>query len=135
VKNISEQLKMRTRFEGKGKERMTVVMIGASEAVRLVEEMEKIGEQLVDTSQTIRIRGEWTVEKIDQAIQEAKLMEAVPDKIVVMGPGNSQVKHGRVEFRGKGPEQKIVYNEDRSIRVECHLTEPTRISLGERRSW
>jgi hypothetical protein len=39
-------LKEKTRFEGKGKVRKTVVMIRASEAVRLVEEMEKIGEQL-----------------------------------------------------------------------------------------
>jgi CO dehydrogenase/acetyl-CoA synthase gamma subunit (corrinoid Fe-S protein) len=80
-----------------------------------VEEMDRIGEQLVDTSQTIKIRGEWTMEKIDNAIQEAKLMEAVPDRIVIMGPGNAQVKHGRMEVRGKGPERKIVYNEDRSI--------------------
>jgi hypothetical protein len=109
-----------------------VVVNGASEAERLVEEMEKIGEQLVDTSQTIKIRGEWTVEQNDQAIQEAKLMEAVPDKLVIMGPGNSQVKHGRLELRGKGPERKIMYNKDRSIRVEYHLTEPTRISLGEK---
>jgi hypothetical protein len=132
VKNILEQLKMKTRFEGKGKVRKTVVVIGASEAGRLVEEMEKIGEQLVDTSQMIKIRGEWTVEKIDHATQEAKLMEAVPDKIVIMGPWNSQVKHGRLEVRGKGPERKIVYNEDMSIRVEYHLTEPSRISLGEK---
>jgi hypothetical protein len=34
----------------------------------------------------------------------AKLSEAVPDrKVLLMGPGSLQIKHGRMEVKGKEP--------------------------------
>jgi hypothetical protein len=32
--------------------------------------------------------------------------------IVIAGPGNSQIKHGRIGVRGHGPETKIVYTKN-----------------------
>jgi hypothetical protein len=40
--------------------------------------------------------------------------------------------HGKPENRGKGPERKIVYNEEGEIKVEYHMTEPAKISMGEK---
>jgi hypothetical protein len=44
----------------------------------------------------------------------------------------TQAVHGRPENRGKGPERNIVYNEEGEIRVEYHMTEPAKISMGEK---
>jgi hypothetical protein len=57
IRNVAEQLKMRARFEGVGRVRKSVLIIGASEASRMVEELERIGKDIMVTSM-IRIRGE-----------------------------------------------------------------------------
>jgi hypothetical protein len=108
VRNITEQLKMRARFEGKGRARKYVLLIGASEMSRMASEISKIGEQVIMQGPMVRIRGEWSADKVYQAVEQAKLCEIDPDKIVIAGPGNSQIKHGRTEIRGFGPEKRIV---------------------------
>jgi hypothetical protein len=131
IKNVAEQLKMRARFEGVGKVKKSVLVIGASEAGRMVEELERIGDDILVISM-IRIRGEVNEEKVEQVVEEARLGVIAPDKIVIFGPGNSQSVHGKPENRGKGPERKIVYNEEGEIKVEYHMTEPAKISMGEK---
>jgi hypothetical protein len=119
IKNVAEQLKMRMRFEGVGKVKKSVLVIGASEAARLVEELERIGDDILLISM-IRLRGGINEEKVEQVVEEARLGVIAPDKVIIFGPGNSQAVHGKPEHRGKGPERKIVYNEDEEIQVEYH---------------
>jgi hypothetical protein len=45
VRNIAEQLKMRARFEGKGRAWKYVLLIGAPEMSLMATEIGKIGEQ------------------------------------------------------------------------------------------
>jgi hypothetical protein len=80
----------------------------------------------------VRVRGEWTAEKVYQAVEQAKLCEIDPDKIIIAGPGNSQVKHGRTEVRGYGPEKKIMYKKDRRIVKEFQLTGLTKTTVREK---
>jgi hypothetical protein len=123
IKNVAEQLKMRARFEGVGKVKKSVLVIGASEAGRMVEELERIGDDILVISM-IRIRGEVNEEKVEHVVEEARLGVIAPDKIIIFRPGNSQSVHGKPENRGKGPERKI--------KVEYHMTEPAKISMGEK---
>jgi hypothetical protein len=132
VKNITEQLRMRARYEGKGRTKKYVAMIGASEIGRMAGEIGRMGEQVVMLGPVVRIRGEWTEDKVAQAVEEVKLSEIEPDMIVIAGPGNSQVKHGRTEVRGYGPEIKVVHTREGRIRKEFHPTEPARNSLKEK---
>jgi hypothetical protein len=132
VRNIAEQLKMRARFEGKGRARKYVLLIGASEMRRMAAEIGKIGEQVIMQGPMVRIRGEWSADKVYQAVEQAKLCEIDPDRIVIAGPGNSQIKHGRMEIRGFGPEKRIVCKEDGRIMTEFHLTEPSKTTVREK---
>jgi hypothetical protein len=91
VRNIAEQLKMRARFEGKGRARKYVLLIGASEMSMMATEIGKIGEQVIMEGNMVRIRGEWNADKVYQAVEQAKLCEIDPDRIVIAGQGNSQI--------------------------------------------
>jgi hypothetical protein len=51
---------------------------------------------------------------------------------VIAGPGNSQVKHGRTEVRGYGPEIKVIHTREGRLRKDFHLTEPARNSMKEK---
>jgi hypothetical protein len=44
----------------------------------------------------------------------------------------SQIKHGRMEIRGFGPEKRIVCKEDCMIVTEFHLTEPSKTTVREK---
>jgi hypothetical protein len=57
----------------------------------------------------VRIMGEWTEEKVRQAVEEVKMCDIEADALVTAGPRNSQVKHGRVEVRSSGPEKKVIH--------------------------
>ena len=60
----------------------------------------------------------------------------MPDRIVIGGPSNSTTRHGPQNLRGFGAERRMIYKEDRmgmrELKVEYHLTEPTKISMLER---
>jgi hypothetical protein len=58
VKNITEQLRMRARYEGKGRTKKYVAIIGASEIGRIAGEIGRMGEQVVMLGPVVRIRGE-----------------------------------------------------------------------------
>jgi hypothetical protein len=47
LRNITDQLRMRARFEGKGRTKKYVAMIGTSEIGRITGEIERMGEQVV----------------------------------------------------------------------------------------
>jgi hypothetical protein len=57
--------------------------------------------------------------------------ETIPSHILVGGPGNAMVLHGKAEGRGLGGEKKLVVEGEGRIRVEYHLTKPVRRSMRE----
>jgi hypothetical protein len=50
---------------------------------RVATEIGKIGEQVIMQGPMVRIRGEWSADKVYQAVEQAKLCKIDPDKIVI----------------------------------------------------
>ena len=85
---------------------------------------------------TQRIRGEWSREKIEKCKKELSSCEIDPEVIVIGGPTNSLTRHGQQNRRGFGPEGKVEIGRGQEgeevMRFKYHLTEPVKITLGER---
>jgi hypothetical protein len=76
--------------------------------------------------------------ELKRVLEEVGKREEHPDKIVVGGPGNSLIRHGEKEDRGFCPERTVTVEkgsggEVRRLRVGYHLTEPAKVTMGERR--
>jgi hypothetical protein len=108
VRNVREQLGMRARVEGQGERRKYVAAVGASEMGRMMEEVERIGEQVLMMGPTVRIKGDWREDKLMRVMEELEKCEVEPDYILVFGPGNEMVVHGKTEGRGTGGEKKLI---------------------------
>jgi hypothetical protein len=65
----------------------------------------------VKVDQMIRVRGDLSEEEVNKSLQELALMEGYPNTIVVGGPGNSMMVHGKGEDRGFGPEMTVKVRE------------------------
>jgi hypothetical protein len=117
---------MRARVEGQEERRKYVTAVGASVMGRMMEEVERIGEQVLMMGPTVRIKGEWKEDKLMKVMEDLEKCEVEPDYILVFGPGNEMVVHGKTEGRGTGGEKKLIMEGEGRIRVEFHLTEPAR---------
>ena len=137
IGNVKEQLAVRAALEEKEQRRKLVFVIGGSQARRVAEKISEIGGEVATVGKIVTIRGQWTREKVEYAKRELEECEAVPDCIVIGGPGGSIIRHGPVNRRGFGPEKRMVLTEGKkngSIRTEYHMTEPAKVSLLERGS-
>jgi hypothetical protein len=132
IRNVREQMAMRARFEGQGRLKKYVVAVGASEMVRLMEEVERLGEQVLMVGPKVRVKGEWNEEKMMRVLEELENCEVTPDTVLVFGPGNCLVEHGKKGSRGLGGEVKLIMEGEGRIRTEYHLTEPIRRMTEER---
>jgi hypothetical protein len=132
VRNVREQLAMRARFEGQGRVKKYITAVGASVMGRMMDEIDKVGSQVVMVGPTVKVKGEWGEEKLMWAMEEIGKCEVEPDYVFVFGPGNDMVVHGRAEARGTGGEKKLVMEGEGKIRAEYHLTEPARRTKKEK---
>jgi hypothetical protein len=123
---------VRARVENMGKGKRYVAAVGASEMVRIMEEMGVVGEQVLLLGPKVKVKGEWTEEKMMKVLEEMEECEIQPDTILVFGPGNGMVEHGRKGSRGTGGEVKLIMEGEGRLRTEYHLTEPTRRMTEER---
>ncbi len=76
--------------------------------------------------------------EVDRVLGELKNMNVTLDKIVVGGLGNSLFRHGEKDNRGFCPERTVRVEKDREgevkrLKVGFHVTEPTKLTMGERR--
>jgi hypothetical protein len=131
VGNVKEQLQMRARQEKVGSIKKFVVGVGASEMGRIMGEIDEVGSQVLLTGPMIKVQGDWTDEKLAEVMEAVDKGEIPPSHILIGGPGNAMVIHGRADGRGLGGEKKLVVEGEGKIRVEYHLTEPVRRSIRE----
>ena len=135
VGNVKEQLAVRASLEEKEVRKKLVFFVGGSQIKRIGEKVTEIGGEVVEVGKVLRIKGQWTRDKVEKVRKELEECETVPDCIVIGGPGGSTIRHGAVGRRGFGPEMRMVLTEGTrggKIRVEYHLTEPVKISMLER---
>jgi hypothetical protein len=86
----------------------------------------------------VKTNGQVNVEKVSIALRELTGTNRRPDKVVIGGPGNCLVEHGKEGQRGFRPERKVTVKKDMVSRkkereVSYHMMEPRRISMCERR--
>jgi hypothetical protein len=94
--------------ENIGKTKKYVVRVGASEMGRILGEMEGVGSQVLLTGPMIKVQGDWTDEKMAEVMEAVDKCEVLPSHILIGGPGNAMVVHGRADGRGLGGEKKLV---------------------------
>jgi hypothetical protein len=92
----------------------------------------------VEKVKFVQVKGFLDGDEMGRELEEVGMGSDHPDKIVVGGPGNSLVRHGEKENRGFCPERTVRVEKDsegevRKLKVGYHLTDPAKISIGERR--
>jgi hypothetical protein len=100
--------------------------------------MAKKGGVAVEKVDFVKVKGLLDRKEVDRVLKEVNIMSVKPDKIVVGGPGNSLFRHGEKENRGFCPERTVRVEKDREgevkgLKVGFHMTEPTKLTMGERR--
>jgi len=94
--------------------------------------------EVVESKGWVKVKGNIRKEEVDRVVKEVKRVGSWVDKVVVGGPGNSLTKHGSGTERGYCPERTVRVVKDSEGRVKgmdvrFHLTDPERLSMGEKR--
>jgi hypothetical protein len=134
--NLKEQMRIRCIRENGEDKRMRVLVVGASQMGRIGDEMAKMHGDRVRVVGRVRMGDEHTAEQHREMLEEVALMKEEVDVVVVDGPTNSLVRHGKVGERGFGGERqvRVVKNRDREDEwtVTYHMTDPVRITMTEK---
>jgi len=93
---------------------------------------------VVESKGWVKVKGHIRKEEVDRVVKEVKKVGSWVDKVVVGGPGNSLTKHGSGTERGYCPERTVRVLKDiegrvKGMDVRFHLTDPERLSMGEKR--
>jgi hypothetical protein len=136
VLNLKEQLRVREWRENETVKKVRVLMVGASQMNRLGDEMRKRHGDRVEVVGCVRMEGENTAMKNKRMVQEVGAMIGDVDVVVLGGPTNSLVRHGKEGERGFGGERLVKVKKLRDGREEWnvtyHLTDPVKISMMEK---
>jgi hypothetical protein len=136
VLNIKEQMRMRVLGEREEGKRVKVVMVGASQVGRIGEELKRRFGAKVDVKSVLRMEGENTERKNMELISELGKLSETVDVVVIGGPTNSLVRHGKEGERGFGGERVVRIVKKGGGReewqVRYHLTDPVKISMTEK---
>jgi hypothetical protein len=138
VLNVKEQMEGRALREGKEGKKVSVLMIGGSQMGRIGKVMREKGEAALEKVEVVEVKGVLDGEELKRVLDEVGMREEHPDKIVVGGPGNSLIRHGEKEVRGFCPERTVRVEkgsggEVKRVKVGYHLTDPVKVTMGERR--
>jgi hypothetical protein len=88
----------------------------------------------------VETKGEWNEGEVRRVVEEVGKKGAGVDVVVVGGPRNVIVKHGKRHERAFCPERTVNVGRDeegelRGVSVKYHLTEPTPFRCGKGRTW
>jgi hypothetical protein len=138
VLNVKEQMEGRAQREGKEGRKVSVLIIGGSQMGRVGQVLKEKGEAAMEGVDFLEVKGALDDEELGRVLEELGRREEHPDKIVVGGPGNSLIRHGEKDGRGFCPERTVRVEkgsggEVRKVKVGYHLTEPAKVTMGERR--
>jgi hypothetical protein len=138
VFNLKEQMGKRMGAMASDGGKVRVAMVGGSQMGRLAKEMEKKGKDVLEGVQWVKVSGRLDKEAVGGVFQEVMKMGKKPEKIVVGGPANSLFRHGVGANAGFCPERTVTVEKGKDggvkgMSVRYHMTEPTRLTMKERR--
>ncbi len=134
--NLKEQMRMRCLRESGEDKRLRVLMVGASQMGRIGDELSKMHGEKVRVVGRVRMSEEHTADQHMEMLKEVALRKEEVDVVIIGGPTNSLVRHGKEGERGFGGERqvRVVKNSDGEDEwtVTYHMTDPVRITMTEK---
>jgi hypothetical protein len=134
--NLKEQLRMRWMRQSGGDKRVRVLMVGASQVKRIGAEMVRVHGDRMRLVGCVRWEDEHTVEGHTEILGEVSSLKEEVDVVLVGGPANSLMKHGKEDERGFGGERQVRVLRKRDGEdewtVTYHMTDPVRITMMEK---
>jgi hypothetical protein len=116
--------------------RVRVLLVGASQVGRLGAELMRLHEDKVRVVGVVRMGDEHTAERHAEILDEVAEMKDDLDVVVVGGPTNSLVRHGKDGMSGFGGERQVRVTKnkdgDDEWAVTYHMTDPVRITMTEK---
>jgi hypothetical protein len=136
VLNLKEQLKVRCLRESGVDKRVKLVLVGASQMGRMGQEMVNVHGDKVVVVGRVKMSDEHTEKRHAEMVEEIHRMKDEVDVVVIGGPANSLVKHGKEGERGFGGERHVRVTKDKDGDDEWdltyHLTDPVKITMTEK---
>jgi hypothetical protein len=136
VLNVKEQLKMRTLREDEDERKLRVVLLGSSQLSRIGNEMERKHKEKIEIVDRVRLEGAEMRVNMEKAKRVSEEHGDEVDVVLVAGPGNSLVVHGKEGERGFAGERKVRIvkkeNGEEDWSVRYHLTDPVKITMAEK---
>jgi hypothetical protein len=138
--NLKEQMEQKAKAEivkeDSGKVR--VLLVGGSQLGRIGKEVEKVAKGKIEVGALVKTYGMVETTETMPTLRELVRKGEQFDAVVISGPGNSLVEHGREENRGFKPERKVKVKTDltkgvQEWEVTYHMTSPRKIPMCERR--
>jgi hypothetical protein len=134
--NLKEQLRMRCMRENGVDRRVRVLMVGASQIGRMGAELARMHGDRVRVVGVVKMNDEHTAERHTEILEEVTEAKEDVDVVIVGGPTNSLVRHGKDGLSGFGGERqvRVTKNEDGEDEwmVTYHMTDPVRITMTEK---
>jgi hypothetical protein len=134
--NLKEQMRMRWMRQRGVDKRLRVLLVGASQIKRIGAEMVRMHGDRMRLVGCVRWEDEHTVEGHTEILDEVMNMKDEVDVVVVGGPTNSLMKHGKENARGFGGERQVRVCRRRDgvdeWTVTYHMTDPVRITMAEK---
>jgi hypothetical protein len=136
VLNLKEQLKVRCLRESGVDKRVRLLLVGASQIGRMGQEMVSVHGDKVVVVGRVKMSDEHTERKHAEMVEEINRMKDEVDVVVIGGPANSLVKHGKEGERGFGGERRVKVTKDKDgddvWDLTYHLTDPVKITMTEK---
>jgi hypothetical protein len=127
VLNVKEQLRMRTLREDEDERKLRVVLLGSSQLNRIGSEMEKKNKGKIEIVDRVRLEGAEMCVNMEKAKRVLEEHGDEVDVVLVAGPGNSLVVHGKEGERGFAGEREVRImkkeNGEEDWSVRYHLTD------------
>jgi hypothetical protein len=136
VLNVKEQLRMRTLREDEDERKVRVVLLGSSQLNRIGNEMERKNKEKIEIVDRVRLEGAEMSANMEKAKRVLEEHGDEVDVVLVAGPGNSLVVHGKEGERGFAGEREVRIvkkeNGEEDWSVRYHLTDPVKITMAEK---
>ncbi len=115
---------------------MRVLLVGASQIGRIGAELTRMHGDRVSVVGVVKMSDEHTEERHAEMLEEIAELKEEVDVVIVGGPTNSLVRHGKEGVSGFGGERQVRVTKNRDGEdewtVTYHMTDPMRITMTEK---
>jgi hypothetical protein len=130
--NLKEQLRMRCICENGVDKRVQVLLVGASQIRRIGAELTRMHGDRVRVVGVVKMSDEHMEEQHVEILEEVAEVKEDVDVVIVGGPTNSLVRHGKEGVSGFGGERQVRVTKNKDGEDEWtmtyHMTDPVRMT-------